>query len=565
MKTLLVGINAKYIHTNLAIRNISAYCNDEDITIYEATINDSIDCILEDIISAEAQIVGFSCYLWNINDVLYLGENVKKIKPDTTIVLGGPEVSYEVEDLLKENYYIDYIILNEGEERFHKLLGFFKGEISLESIDGLAYRYKNNIVVNQPKEYVYLNKIPFSYTDDEENLNHKLVYYETSRGCVFRCAFCLSSLETQVRTANLEKVKEDLSKFTQLGVRVVKLVDRSFNCDLNRAIDLLDIIRQLPGNTVFHCEINPELVNDTFIKSLEGLENRLQFEVGVQSTKPETLREISRTPDVKRVLKGIEMLKTTGIKLHVDLIAGLPYETFDMFGYSFDDIYNQYPHEIQLGFLKLLKGTRLREKADKYGIVYRSKPPYQILYNKYITYSELCILSGIAQLLDKYYNTGRFNLSLAHLEKSFNRPFEMYLSFYYYCKERDIFRNKNSLKTRYDILYDFALSLGVDAKLFSDIVKFDFMLTSGKGALPDCIDMIEDRRFLKKAKEYIYNEKWIKSKLPQAFGLSSNELSKKLSYGLFNYDVPNNTNKKEKGIIFFDNYGEHYYAEFKIR
>lgn len=263
----------------------------------------------------------------------------------------------------------------------------------LESVDGLAYRSDNNILINSPKEYVNLNDIPFPYID--EGLEHKLVYYETSRGCLFRCAFCLSSLETDVRTADIEKVRQDFFRFTQMGVKVVKLVDRSFNCNLSRALDLLDIIRRLPGDTVFHCEINPELVNDNFIKGLQGLEDRLQFEVGIQSTNPETLKEISRTPDVKRSLEGIKRLKTTGIKLHVDLIAGLPHESFESFGYSFDNVYNLYPQEIQLGFLKLLKGTRLRNNAHKHGIVYRSRPPYEILYNKDISYKELCVSKGL--------------------------------------------------------------------------------------------------------------------------------------------------------------------------
>ena len=562
MKTLLVGINAKYIHTNLAIRNLAAYCKQDNLIVYEATINDNMDDILEDIMDYNADLIGFSCYLWNIEDVLDIAENIKKIKSETVIILGGPEVSYEVEDLLKEKSYIDYVIINEGEERFQNLLQVLKGNRSIESVDGLAYRADDNIIVNLPKDYVDLNDIPFSYND--EDLEHKLVYYETSRGCLFRCAFCLSSLENDVRTADLEKVKRDLLQFTKMGVKVVKLVDRSFNCNLVRALDLLDIIRQLPGDTVIHCEINPELVNDDFVRALEGLEGRLQFEVGIQSTNPETLREISRTPDVKRSLKGIERLKTTGIKLHVDLIAGLPYESFERFSYSFDDVYNLYPEEIQLVFLKLLKGTRLRKDANKYGIVYRSRPPYEILYTKDINYRELCILTGIARLLDKYYNTCRFEHSLAYLSKRFNRPFDFFLSFYNYCDKRNLFRTRHSLKKQYDILYSYAKSLEIDAELFRDIVKFDFMLTSGKAALPDCIELVENRDFLNKAKEYVYNEKWLEINLPQAIGLSSHEMSKQLTYGLFRYDVPYEIHKKEKGIVFLQKDGENHHAEFDL-
>lgn len=547
MKALLVGINAKFIHTNLAIRNIARYNQKEGITFYEATINDNMDEVLEDIISYNADLVGFSCYLWNIEDVLYMAENIKKIKPHTVIVLGGPEVSYEAKDLLKERPHVDYIMLNEGEERFCKLLQVLKGNIPVEDVDGLVYRDCDEILINPAKGYVDLNHIPFPYFD--ENLEHKLVYYETSRGCPFKCAFCLSSLDNDVRTADLIKVKGDMQRFTTMGVKVVKLVDRSFNCYLPRALALLDIIRQLPGDTIFHCEINPELVNDDFIGALKGLENRLQFEVGIQSTNPNTLREISRTPNVKRSLEGIERLKTTGINLHVDLIAGLPHEGFESFGNSFDDVYNLQPEEIQLGFLKLLKGTYLKKYAEKYGIVYRSKPPYEVLYTKDISYRELCILKGIARLLDKYYNTGRFDHSIEYLNKLFKRPFDFYSAFYGYCNAKGLFRIRHSLKSRYDILYNFAGSLGVNVELLRDMVKFDFMLTSGKGAMPECVEPIETRDFLNKAKSHVYNEKWLKENLPQAMSMSGREMSKQMSYGLFRYDVPHNT-KKEKGNSF---------------
>lgn len=562
MKTLLVGINAKYIHTNLAIRNIAAYLKDEDISIYEATINDNLDGILEDIMSYEADVVGFSCYLWNIEDVLYISENIKKIKPKTVIVLGGPEVSYESEDLLKEMPYIDYVILGEGEERFGRLLRVLRGNEAIESLDGIVYRKNRNIMVNPPKGYVDLNRIPFSYVD--EDLEHKLVYYETSRGCYFRCAFCLSSLETDVRFADIEKVKQDFLRFTQMGVKVVKLVDRSFNCDLERALRMLEVIRDLPGSTVFHCEINPELVNENFIRGLEGLKDRLQFEIGIQSTNVKTLREISRAPDVKKALEGIRRLKTTGIKLHVDLIAGLPYESFESFSHSFDDVYNLYPQEIQLGFLKLLKGTRLRRDADKYGIVYRSKPPYEILYNNDISYDELCILTGIAKLLDKYYNSGRFQHSLTYLCKNFQRPFDLYMAFYDFCKKRGFFRVQHSLKAQYDILFTFAQSLEIDTALFNDLLKFDFMLTSSKTALPNCIKPVENREFINRAKEYVYNKKWLETNLPQALDLSGYKLHQQLTYGLFRYDVPQSTAKKEKGMVFLQKDGNNYYAEFEL-
>lgn len=570
MKTLLVGINAKYIHTNLAIRDIFGYIKqnskEEDIGIYEATINDDIDDILEDIISYNPDVIGFSCYLWNIEGILYLTENIKKIKPETKIVLGGPEVSYEAENLLERYSSVDYVILGEGEESFFKLLLHFRGDIPLEAIDGLTYKKDGSIFAKSSKSYVDLNKIPFPYID--EHLENKLVYYETSRGCPFKCAFCLSSLETAVREASLDKVKQDFLHFSQMNVKVVKLVDRSFNCNFQRALKLLGIIRKLPRNTIFHCEVNPELVNDEFIKCLQGVEDRLQFEVGIQSTNPKTLKEISRTPNTEKSLDGIKRLKSTGIKLHVDLIAGLPYENFESFSRSFDDVYSLYPNEIQLGFLKLLKGTKLKKDAGKYGIVHRSKPPYEILYNEDITYEELCILKGIARLLDKYYNTGRFCNSLIYLEKSFNRPFELYKRFYDYCKKEGLFRIRHSLKDRYDILYSFAESLGKDkgnADIFKDVLKFDFLLTNGKSAMPRSIETRKDREFLDIAKKYAYNNKWLRENLPQAIEFSNHELSRYLTYGLFNYDVPYNyTLKKKKGIVFLHKDGKDYYADFDV-
>ncbi|WP_213951099.1 B12-binding domain-containing radical SAM protein [Tepidanaerobacter syntrophicus] len=572
MKTLLVGINAKYIHTNLAIRDIFGYIKqnnkEEDIQIYEATINDELDDILEDIISYQPDVIGFSCYLWNIESVLYLAENIKKIRPETKIVLGGPEVSYEAENLLERNPFVDYVILGEGEERFFKLLLHLKSGALLDTIDGLAYKKWNDILIQSPKPYVNLNKIPFPYINENENLENKLVYYETSRGCPFRCAFCLSSLETAVREADLDKVEQDFMRFLRMGVRIVKLVDRSFNCNLPRALRLLEIIRSLPQDMIFHCEINPELVNEEFIEALQGIEDRLQFEVGIQSTNPETLKEISRAPNTKKSLDGIKRLKSAGIKLHVDLIAGLPHENFKSFGNSFNEVYNLHTDEIQLGFLKLLKGTKLRTDAHKYGIIYRSKPPYEILYNNDITYEELCILKGIARLLDKYYNTGRFYHSLIYLEEKFKCPFELYQAFYDYCKREGLFKTRHSLKDRYDILYYFAESLGTDIvnfDIFKDILKFDFLLTNGKAAMPRCIEACEDREFLTIAKKYIYNNKWLKENLPQAIGFSNHELSRYLAYGLFNYDIPYNYNvKKKKGVVFLQKNNKNYYADFEV-
>lgn len=558
---LLVGLNSKFVHMNLAIRNIAAFCDSENIYLYEATINDPLDDVLEDIIFHRADIVGFSCYIWNIEQVLYLAENIKKISPKTLIVCGGPEVSYDVKYFLNRSKNIDFIIIGEGEYRFKQLVLALNNEKDLEKLDGIAYRKNKDIIVNPPVGYVDLDEIPLSYQSNE-NFKNKLVYYEASRGCPFGCEFCLSSLDRTVRFSSLDKIKRDFMFFAKKGVKVVKMVDRSFNCNQKRAIQILDIIRELPEDVVFHWEVNPELVDDEFIEKLKGLEEKVQFEVGLQSTYEKSLEAIARKTQVKNALRGIKKLKRARIHLHADLIAGLPHESFERFSRSFDDLYRIHPDEIQLGFLKLLRGTSLTKKAHEYGIVYESKPPYEVLYTKDISYKELRILKGIAHLVDKFYNDGRFKYSLMFLEKYFKRPFDMYYSFYKYCFERKLFKRRHSLKARYDILFNFIKTLNLDHEVFRDLLSFDFLFYNGKQAPPKCLRKSKEKRFRDKAKQYLYDDDWVKRNLPLARGLSGNEISRYVCYGYFEHDVPNDIKKKNIGVIFLNKDGKTSFAKF---
>jgi radical SAM superfamily enzyme YgiQ (UPF0313 family) len=560
MKILLIGVNAKYVHTNLAIRNIAAFCGLEDIEIFEGTINDNMDDILDEIIFKQPDIVAFSCYIWNIEDIHYLAENLKKVRPEVVIVFGGPEVSYDAGEVLKGCDYVDFIIVGEGELSFKKLIDAMRGYLSFEEVPGLAYRRNGGIRVNERGPFVSLDGIPFSY-DESEDLKNRIVYYETSRGCPFRCAFCLSSLDSTVRVASLDKVERDFSYFVNKNVPLVKLVDRSFNCNPERAVAILNIIKRLGGDTVFHCEVNPELVNNRFLEALEGIEERLRFEVGIQTTNPVSLKEISRNPDFKKAIKGVELLKKAGIKLHVDLIAGLPYDDFASFSEAFDDVYRLEPDEIQLGFLKLLKGTVLREKAKEYGIVYRSCAPYEILYNRWIGYEELSVLKGIAKLIDKYYNTGRFKFTLGYLAKTFKRPFDFYYEMYRYWRGKGLFRKELSLKSLYDYLEDFSKTLKVEEMLVKDLIKFDFFYSGGKGSVPDCVELKEDRKLKDKVRLILSDRHWLEQNLPEAQSLSERELWKKINYGIFRYDLTNDFRKNEIGIIFFYNKGKTCFAK----
>lgn len=560
MKVLLVGINAKYIHTNLAIRNIAAFCGLEGVEIIEGTINDNMDDILQEIVLRNPDLVGFSCYIWNIEKIHYLAENLKKVKPEVTIVFGGPEVSYDAAEVLKRNEYVDFIITGEGEISFKKLIDAVGGYSSFEEVPGLAYRRAGGIHINERGPFVPLNEIPFSYSESED-LRNRIVYYETSRGCPFRCAFCLSSLDSIVRVASLDKVERDLAFFVSKNVPLVKFVDRSFNCNTDRAVEILNIIKRLGGDTVFHCEVNPELVNERFIKALEGIEGRLRFEVGIQTTNPASLKEISRNPDFKKALKGIELLKRAGIKLHVDLIAGLPHDDFESFSRAFDDVYRLGPDEIQLGFLKLLKGTALREKAVEYGMAYRSSAPYEILYNRWIGYEELAVLKGISKLIDKYYNTGRFKFTLDYLVKTLERPFDLYLAMYRYWREKGLFRRELSLKSLYDCLLDFSKKLSVEEGLARDLIKFDFLYTGGRGSVPDCVNQKEDQELKDKVKIILNDRSWLEQNFPEALDLPREELWKKFAYGSFGYDLTGDYSKGKTGIIFFFGKGKTCFAK----
>lgn len=545
MKTVLVGLNAKYYHMNLAIRNIKWYCQPMDIEILEMTINDDTDYILHEILKKMPDIVGFSCYIWNIEKVLKLCEYIKKVKKEIIIILGGPEASYDVESLLNSSQ-IDYIVIGEGEITFKKLLTRICAGENIDDLDGIGYKTDEGIIAKTKTDYVNLDDIPFPYIDEE--ISDRLVYYETSRGCPFRCSYCLSSLDNKLRYASIEKVKSDLNTLVDMGAKIVKLIDRSFDSNINRAREILNIIRELNSDTVFHCEVNPELVNKEFIDSLKGIEGRIQFEVGIQTTNRDTLINVSRNPDVERALGGIKLIVDAGIKVHVDLIAGLPGDSFKSVADSFNDVYKLNPDEIQLGFLKLLKGTSIRKYKDKYGIEFRSNAPYEVLKTNSMPYSELYELKNIAFLVDKYYNSTKFNMTLKFLLNFYNEPFELYRSLYCYWERNGLFGRKHSLNDLFDIMYKFAVSAGIDFMLIKDYLRYDYMFSTNNKAYPNCFkDM--NQKIPDNVKSLLHNDEWLQRNLPMAIGMSSIEKSKNISIGFFKHDILTG-NDKSVYIVF---------------
>ncbi|SNX55265.1 B12-binding domain-containing radical SAM protein [Thermoanaerobacterium sp. RBIITD] len=541
MKTVLVGLNAKYYHTNLAIRNIKWYCKPMEIEILEMTINDDTDYILYEILKKMPDVVGFSCYIWNIEKVLKLCEYIKKVKKEIIIVLGGPEASYDAENLLKISQ-IDFIVLGEGEITFKELLARFCTGGNIDDLDGIAYRTNESIIVKAKADYVNLDDIPFPYSDEE--ISDRLVYYETSRGCPFRCSYCLSSLDNKLRYASIEKVKVDLNALSKMGAKIVKLIDRSFDSNIKRAIEILNIIRELKGDTVFHCEVNPELINKEFIDSLKGIEDRIQFEVGIQTTNKSTLINVSRNPDVESALNGIKLIVDAGIKVHVDLIAGLPGDSFDSVADSFNDVYKLNPDEIQLGFLKLLKGTNLRKYKDKYGIEFRSDAPYEVLKTSTMSYYELHELKSIAFLVDKYYNSGRFNKTLNFLLSFYDAPFDLYKSMYDYWESYNLFNRRHSLNDLYDIMYKFAVSKRIDSMLIKDYLRYDYMFSTNNKAYPNCLKDVY-QKIPDSVKSLLHDDEWLQHNLPMAKNMSSIEKGKNISIGFFKHDI---LGENDKGV-----------------
>ncbi len=446
MDALFVAVNAKYVHTNIAVRYLTRCCNAKgfDCSFAEFTINEQKDMILKRLYMADANIYGFSCYIWNIGLALEISRNLKRLKPQCVIVLGGPEVSFDAEKVLAENEFVDFVFCGEGELLWTEFLKDIP---------------KTRQVVRGAK-IENMDELPCPYTDEDlKNVvaGEKLLYYETSRGCPFSCAYCLSSTTDGVRFLSLERVKAELKRFAEFGVMTVKFVDRTFNADKKRAIEIWKYCLNLPGDTCFHFEIGADLITDEAIEVLKTApKGKFQFEIGVQTTNGTTISEISRTMNLDVLKKNVKALKErTNVMLHLDLIAGLPFEDFESFKKSFDDVYRLHPHVLQLGFLKLLKGSRLRENADSYGMLFSDFAPYEIFLNKWISYLEIIKLKGVEDVLERYMNSGRFCRTLETIDEIIDLPFVFFEKLSEFFDRRGLIGQGVKRITLYGLLYEF--------------------------------------------------------------------------------------------------------------
>ena len=460
MKILLCAVNAKYIHSNLAVYSIRANAKEyrDQIELGEYTINQYVEDILQDIYKKKPDLIAFSCYIWNIRHIRELARELRKVLPNVPIWLGGPESSHDAKGLLENYPEVTGVLVGEGEESFYELCRFYDGKIeSLGEVRGIAYREDGEIIV-KPFELVKdFSSLKFAY-EDFRDFEHKIIYYESSRGCPFSCSYCLSSIDKSVRFRNPELVKKELQTFIDAKVPQVKFVDRTFNCKESHAMEIWQYIHEHDnGVTNFHFEVAADLITekelDLFRKMRPGL---IQLEIGVQSTNEETVCEIRRKMDFSKVGEIVTMVKEIGgIHQHLDLIAGLPNENYESFGESFDDVFELRPEQLQLGFLKVLKGSYMYENRAAYGLVYRSEPPYEVLSTNWLSYEEMIRLKGIEQIVELYYNSHQYDRTLKEVFEGEKSAFEFFESFADEYRKKGHHLVNHSRKEKYYILKEF--------------------------------------------------------------------------------------------------------------
>lgn len=566
MKTLLVAINSKYIHSSLAVWYLKENCgkNNGELKVIEFTINDIKDSVLASIFLEKADNVAFSCYIWNVSFVLDIARNLKKVSPGIKIILGGPEVSYDPKTILEDNKFIDFIIAGEGEITFDNLVGFLaNGQTGLEEIAGICYRKDGSVIINKPQCMIAdLDNIASPYTDEMlESLGNRIVYFESSRGCPFSCSYCISSTFEGVRYFSIKRVKKELKRLVDRGIHQIKFVDRTFNCNKVRAKEIFEFIIEYGGNTNFHFEAAADLFDDHVLEILSKAPRGLiQFEIGVQTTNTETLEEIDRKTDISKVFEfSKRLLESNKFHIHMDLIAGLPFEDYQSFANSFNDLYEIQPHQLQLGFLKILKGAKIRREAETHGYVYRNEPPYEILENNYISFEEIIRLKSVEELVERYYNANRLKESLNFVIKGFFKsPFNFYEKFMEFNKSSGYLQRPMAGRELYRVFVEFIKPILPESYIgyVMDLVKLDFLSSEGTMSLPEGIGRQEVQNFKERCFEFLKDEQAIKKYLPDFVDMPAKQIFKKVHFEVFDYDVAQVCEEKSitscETIIMFD-------------
>ena len=491
MKILLAACNAKYIHSNLAVYDLQAYASDyaDHIVLKEYTINQQKDDIMRDIYLEHPDVVCVSCYIWNLSFVKELMADLIKILPGADFWAGGPEVSYDAEKFLTENSEFKGVMVGEGEETFKELAGYYveKNPQDLKDMTGICYRDGDQIIHNGWRQIMDLSSIPFIYKDLSEFKN-RIIYYESSRGCPFSCSYCLSSIDKKLRFRDTETVKKELQFFIDNKVPQVKFVDRTFNCKHDHAMAIWKYINEHDnGVTNFHFEISADLLREEELQEMSTMRPGLiQLEIGVQSTNPDTIKAIHRTMDFEKLKGIVDRIHSFGnIHQHLDLIAGLPYEDYDSFRHSFNDVYALKPQQLQLGFLKVLKGSHMMEMCKEYGIVYKTQEPYEVLSTKWLDYDHVLKLKTVENMVEVYYNSGQFQNTLEYLENFFQDAFSIYERLGSFYMEKGYGDVSHTRMRRYEILLEFLedmLEISVDQ--VKDQMVYDLYLRENLKSRP---------------------------------------------------------------------------------
>lgn len=555
MKTCLVAVNASYTHTSLSVRCLKKAADTNDVCVKEYTINDEVYHVSDDIYRTGAEVYAFSCYIWNIEFVLKVCKTLKTINPNAKILLGGAEVSYDAVQVLENNAFVDFVLCGEGEIAFKQ---FVSGE-NLENISGLVFRKNGKTIEKPPCVIENLDILPRLYDEEELlSLENKIIYYETSRGCPYNCSFCLSSVSRGVRFFPLERVFEDFLMFDKCGIKLVKLVDRTFNTDERRTNDILKFILENIENTCFHFEISAHSLKQSTIELLKSApKGKFQLEIGVQSTNEKTIKAINRTTNYAKLCENIKSLKENkNMHIHLDLIAGLAYEDLDSFKKSFNDVFALRPDMLQLGFLKLLKGASVRENASEHEYRFLPYPPYEVVSNKYINYEEISQLKRVCDMVDKFYNSSVFANSVEYALKKFETAYDFFFSLSQYYYSNGYANASQSRKKLYDIFYGF---LPQDEK-FASLLLFDFLKNNPGAALTQWTKQ-NDRYFAKRVSHFISEHRQVLCENLQGEKLS--QILKNVRVHEFDKDVLKNCENK-KTVVLFDYKNECEYEIFGL-
>lgn len=558
MKTVLVAINAKYIHSNLAVYSLRSYARTfgYEPELLEFTINQQKDQILKGIYEAKPDLLCFSCYIWNLSYVEEIIEDIKKILPKITIWAGGPEVSYDAPQFLKRHPEVDGIMCAEGEKTLTELIRYYESEKSqgksLDEINGIVYQENRTIHQTPLRDIMNMDDLVFPY-EDLKDFEHKIIYYESSRGCPFSCSYCLSSIDKKLRFRSFSLVEKELEFFLAHKVPQVKFVDRTFNCKKSHAMAIWTYIKEHDnGITNFHFEVAADLLTEDEIALIQTMRPGLiQLEIGVQSTNEKTLAEIHRKTDFEEITRKVKAVqKGENVHQHLDLIAGLPYENYESFGHSFNDVYALKPEQLQLGFLKVLKGSYMAEAAEGYGCVHKAKPPYEVLGTRWLSYEEILKLKGVEEMVEVYYNSGQFQKTIRAMEHLFETAFSMYEELADFYEKNGYNEISHTRIRRYEILQEFLQEKEANLEYFKQLMIFDLYARENMKTRPQWANDLSAYKM--QILDFYKKEEENPELLTDYQGYQARQTIKMTHIEVFTYDVINENEEKGAYPVLFD-------------